>query len=141
MREVEMKIRWFACFLGILGCGEVNPEDVDVQDSALSVPVFATLSFENQDARLYRGPYATTFSNNDWSPGYTKAECGFLSGSGDLGWMMGIALHKERRCGGGIFNGCFDYVWNTTAVCSGIPAFVLQRAKGVKISVANGNDR
>jgi hypothetical protein len=141
MREVVMKVRWFACFLGILGCGEVNPEDLDAQHSALSVPIFAILRFENQDVRLYRGPYATTFSNNDWSPGYTKAECGFVSGSGDLGWMMGLALHKERRCGGGFYNDCFDFVWNTTAICSDLPAFILQRAKGVRISVANGDHR
>jgi hypothetical protein len=90
---------------------------------------------------LYRGPYAATFTNNDWSAGYTKAECGFVSGSGDLGYMMGLSLHKEVKCGGGIFNDCFTVLENRAAVCGPINSFVLQRAKGVRLSAANGDHR
>jgi hypothetical protein len=108
-----------------------------------SAPHAAAVSYKvltktSSDNRLYLGPYAQSFANNDWRHGYVKAECGYWAGNLYRA-MVGISRHEEEDCG--IFTGCFTIATNPAILCA-TSQLQLDVASGVRvISVNNNNHR
>jgi len=101
----------------IASCGDVDDEGMTQTSQSPLLGTFVPLHYDPNDNRLFRGPYAQAFSNNDWAFGWAKAECGPNAGQ-QLTTMVGISTFDGGTSCGPFGLGCFRLLYNDVILCS-----------------------
>ena len=106
----------FAVAACVAGCGDLDDEAAGQASQSLS-GTFVPLRYDIADNRLFTGPYAQAFSNNDWAVNSLKAECGPHAGQ-QLTAMVGMSTHIDEESCGILGSDCYRLLNNDVVLCS-----------------------